>query len=58
MNVDDVKTEKDLAKYGAYLMSQQSDKKITDKENYDLYNKAFEKVYGHPAFYEDGNFYN
>ena len=32
------------------------DGKITNDENYELYNKAFEKVYGHSAFDDNDNF--
>ena len=57
MKLEDIKTEKDLAKYEEYLKNKLSNKEITDQDDYNLYNAAFEKVYGHPAYDENGNFY-
>ena len=32
-------------------------KELTTNIDYALYNKAFEQLYGHPAFDDDGNFW-
>lgn len=51
----DMLEEKDLLEFGDWLDSESS---ISEVKNYEYYNKAYEKVYGHPAFDEDGNCYN
>lgn len=50
MYLDNVKTENDLDRYNKYLNELFKAGKITEEANYDLYNTAFEKVYGHPVF--------
>jgi hypothetical protein len=45
--------EKDLDEFSEWL----DNEPISDDINYKYYNKAFEKIYGHPAFDENGNFY-
>ena len=56
MKLEDIKTEDDLAKYDDYLNELENDGKITNDENCELYNKAFEKVYSHCAFDDNDNF--
>ena len=56
MKLEDIKTEDDLAKYDDYLNELENDGKITNDENYEFYNKAFEKVYGYSAFDNNDNF--
>ena len=56
MKLENIKTEDDLAEYGDYLNELENDGKITNDENYEFYNKAFEKVYGHSAFDNNDNF--
>ena len=56
MKLENIKTEDDLAEYGDYLNELENDGKITNDENYELYNKAFEKVYSHSAFDDNDNF--
>ena len=46
--------EDDLESFGDWLDSESS---IPEEKNYEYYNKAYEKVYGHPAFDKDGNCY-
>lgn len=48
----DMLEEKDLVEFGDWLNNESS---ISEEMNYKYYNKAYEKVYGHPAFDEDGN---
>jgi hypothetical protein len=50
----DMLEEKDLLEFGNWLDSERS---ISEEKNYEYYNTAYEKVYGHPAFDEDGNCY-
>jgi hypothetical protein len=50
----DMLEEDDLEDFGDWLDSESS---ISEEKNYEYYNQAFEKVYGHPAFDEDGNSY-
>lgn len=50
----DMLEEKDLVEFGDWLDNESS---ISEEMNYEYYNKAYEKVYGHPAFDEDGNCY-
>lgn len=40
--------EDDLGSFGDWLDSESS---IPEKKNYEYYNQAYEKVYGHPAFF-------
>lgn len=49
----DMLEENDLDEFSEWL----NNELISEDMNYEYYNKAFEKVYGHPAFDEDGNFY-
>ena len=56
MKLENIKTEDDLEKYDDYLNELENDGKITNDENYELYNKAFEKVYSHSAFDDNDNF--
>lgn len=46
----DMLEEDDLDEFGDWLDKEGS---ISEYMNYEYYNKAFEKVYGHPAFEED-----
>lgn len=46
-----IKTEEDFNNFVEYLESLELD----DDTDYEYYNKAFEKFYGHPAFDENGN---
>ena len=56
MKLENIKTEDDLEKYDDYLNELENNGKITNDENYEFYNKAFEKVYGHSAFDNNDNF--
>lgn len=49
----DMLEEKDLDEFSEWL----DNEPISDDINYKYYNKAFEKIYGHPAFDENGNCY-
>ena len=51
-----LETEDDLAKYDDYLNELENDGKNTNDENYEFYNKEYEKVYGHSAFDNNDNF--
>ena len=57
MKLENIKTEEDLDEYSEYLNEQENKGVISESDNYELYNKAFEQVYGHPAFNEDGNYF-
>ena len=57
MKLENIKTVEDLDEYSDYLFEQENKGVISGNDNYELYNKAFEQVYGHPAFDEDGNCY-
>ena len=56
MKWEKIKIEDDVEKYDDYLNRLENDGKITNDENYELYNKAFEKVYCHSAFDDNDNF--
>lgn len=51
----DMLEEKDLLEFGDWLDNESS---ISEVKNYEYYNEAYEKIYGHPAFDEDGNCYD
>lgn len=50
----DMLEENDLSDFGDWLDEENT---ITEIKNYEYYNKAYEKIYGHPAFDENGNCY-
>lgn len=49
--VGHIKTEEDFNNFVRYLKSLELD----DDTDYEYYNKAFEKLYNHPAFDENEN---
>lgn len=57
MELSEVITEDKFDEYTKYIDELQIKGIISHDENYELYNKAFEQVYGHSAFDENGNFY-
>lgn len=48
----DMLDKDDLKEFGDWLDSEST---ITETKNYEYYNKAYEKVYAHPAFDDNGN---
>lgn len=52
-----IETEENFDSFTKYLDELQDNGIVKNDEGYELYNEAFEKLYGHPAFDEEGNFY-
>lgn len=48
-------SEQEFDQYVEELEERLDNGELTHDEEYELYNAAFEKCYGHPAFDEEGN---